>query len=146
MSRFATPLRLERIEDSSRDGRGTWRLLDPLVYESDVAAATVTVPAGFVTDLASVPRLPFAYLLTGGIGHAAAVVHDAIYTGHQVDRALADEIFHEALLVLGVSRLQAWLMWAGVRVGGGSSWTAPGPAQQVAPAVEATELAQQQGA
>jgi hypothetical protein len=35
MSRFMTKLRIERIEDQSRDGRGTWRLIDPLAYESD---------------------------------------------------------------------------------------------------------------
>jgi hypothetical protein len=133
MSRFRTPLDLRRIEDTSRDGRGTWELLAPLVYESDLAGITICAPTGFVTDLASVPRLPFAYLLTGGVGHAAAVIHDCLYTGHQVTRAVADDIFHEALLVLGVSKWQAGLMWAGVRVGGGGSWDAPGPVQTVEP-------------
>jgi hypothetical protein len=141
MSRFLTPLRIERIEDTSRDGRGTWKLLGPLVYQSDFAGITVTVPPGFVTDLASVPRLPFAYLLTGGMGHAAAVIHDALYTGHQVERVTADEVFHEALLVLGISKPQAWLMWAGVRVGGGGSWTAPGASQVVTPVAELTDYA-----
>lgn len=122
MSRFLTPLRLERIEDKSKDGRGTWLLLDPLVYESDLGGIIVEAPRGFVTDLASVPRIPFAYLLTGGIGHAAAVVHDCLYTTHATTREMADDIFYEALLVLEVPGWQAWLMWAGVRVGGGGSW------------------------
>lgn len=139
MSKFITPLRLERLEDSSRDGRGTWLLIDPLVYESDKAGIIITVPKGFVTDLASVPRLPFAYLLTGGIGHAAAVVHDALYTTHQVTREMADDVFYEALLLLGIPKPQAWLMWAGVRVGGGGSWEAPGPDQTVKPVAELTE-------
>lgn len=138
MSRFLTKLRLERIEDTSRDGRGTWELYGKLVYESDVAGVTITAPKGFVTDLASVPRLPFAYLLTGGIGHAAAVIHDCLYTTHVLTRELSDEVFYEALLVLGVSKWQAWLMWAGVRVGGAGSWEAPGPEQEVMPSAEFT--------
>lgn len=129
MSRFLTKLRIERVEDQSRDGRGTWRLIDPLAYDSDVAETIFIVPADFVTDLASVPRLPFAYLLTGGIGHAAAVVHDMLYTTQEVPRSLADAVFKEALAVLGVPGYQSWLMWAGVRVGGGGSWDAPGPEQ-----------------
>lgn len=131
MSRFMTRLRIERIEDASSDGRGTWRLLDPLAYESDVAQTIFVVPADFVTDLASVPRLPFAYLLTGGIGHGAAVVHDMIYTTHEVSRDVADAVFREALGVLGVPGWQAWLMWVGVRAGGWRSWGAEGPEQPI---------------
>jgi hypothetical protein len=128
MSKFLTPLRLERIEDQSADGRGTWRLLSPLEYESDVAGLVV-VPGDFVTDLASVPRVPFAYLLTGGVGHAAAVVHDFLYVCHAVGRKTADEVFYEALLVLGVPAWRAWLMWLGVRVGGGGPFKAAGQRQ-----------------
>lgn len=135
---FLTPLDLRRIEDKSRDQRGTWRLLAPLVYRSKVAGITITAPKGFVTDLASVPRLPFAYLLTGGIGHAAAVVHDALYTTHVTTRKTADEVFYEALLVLGIPKWQAWLMYAGVRVGGRSSWKAAGPQQTVLPHTQIT--------
>lgn len=124
-----TKLRIERIEDQSRDGRGTWRLIDPLAYESDVAQTIFVVPADFVTDLASVPRLPFAYLLVGGIGHAAAVVHDWTYTSHEVSRDVADAVFREALRVLGISAFQAWLMYLGVRLGGASSWDAAGAEQ-----------------
>lgn len=140
MSRFLTPLRLERIEDTSRDGRGTWRLLSDLVYDSDLAGVII-VPAGTITDLASVPRLPFAYLLTGGLAHAAAVVHDWLYTTRHLGRKRADAVFKEATLALGVSGWQAWLMWVGVRAGGGSSWDAPGPEQpeHVAGQIEAAQ-------
>lgn len=128
---FKTKLRLERIEDTSRDGRGTWQLLAPLVYESEVAGRLFVVPEDFVTDLASVPRVPVAYLLTGGLAHGAAVVHDWLYTTHAVDRRTADAVFREAALSLGVSAWQAWLMWVGVRAGGGSSWDVPGSDQPV---------------
>lgn len=128
---FHTPLRVERIEDTSRDGRGTWRLLARLVYVSPLAGRAFVVPEDFITDFASVPRIPIAFLLTGDMAQAAAVVHDWLYTTHEVERAVADDIFYEAAVSLGISRWQAWLMWAGVRIGGGGSWDAPGPQQPV---------------
>jgi hypothetical protein len=139
VSHFLTPLDARRIEDISHDGRGTWMLLAPLVYESDLAGIRIEAPAGFVTDLASVPRLPFTYLLTGGIGHAAAVIHDCLYSTHTTTREMADDVFYEALRVLGVSRWQAWLMWAGVRIGGRGSWKAPAMAQTLAPVIALTD-------
>lgn len=126
--KFTTALQLERLEDVSRDGRGTWRLLGRLGYSSDLIGQ-VDVPQGFVTDLASVPRLPVAYFLAGGLAHAAAVVHDWLYTTHQTDRATADAVFREACQACGVSAWRAWVMWLGVRAGGASSWAATGPQQ-----------------
>ena len=126
--KFTTALQLERLEDTSRDGRGTWRLLGRLGYSSDLIGQ-VDVPQGFVTDLASVPRLPVAYFLAGGLAHAAAVVHDWLYTTHQVERATADAVFREACQACGVSAWRAWVMWLGVRAGGASSWAAAGPQQ-----------------
>lgn len=133
MSRFLTPLRLEGLEDSSGDKRGTWRLLADLVYESDVAGITITAPADFITDLASVPRAPFAYLLAGGIGHAAAVIHDVLYSTHVTTRRTADAVFYEALRVLGVAAWRARLMWLGVRIGGRHAWSDPARDQLAAP-------------
>lgn len=122
MSRFLTTLRLERFDESSNGGRGTWLLLSPLIYESDVANDVFMVPPGTTTDLASVPRLPFAYYLVGGLGHAAAVLHDYLYANGKVPRGMADAVFREALEVLGVSYVRRWAMWLGVRVGGSGSY------------------------
>lgn len=133
--KFTSTLQLERLDDTSRDGRGTWRLLASLGYSSDLIGQ-VTVPAGFVTDLASVPRLPVAFFLAGGLAHAAAVVHDWLYTTHQTDRATADSVFREACQACGVSRWRAYLMWLGVRAGGAGSWAADGPAQSPGVAIQ----------
>lgn len=130
MSQFITPLDARKLgRDASADKRGTWKLLAPLVYESDVAARTLTVPAGFITDFASVPRIPIAHLLAANCGHEAAVIHDWLYSTHQVTRAKADAIFEEALLVGGEPGWRAWLMWAGVRIGGSGPWDAAGQKQ-----------------
>lgn len=117
MSRFLTPLVLT-LADSSDDGK--WKLVAPLLYQSDAALETFTVPAGFVTDLASVPRVPVAYLLTGGTSNEAAVVHDYLYSTGIVSRETADAVLREASAVTGVPAWRRGLMWLGVRLFGGS--------------------------
>jgi hypothetical protein len=118
MSAFLTSLDL-RDADNTDDGQ--WILCAPLVYQSDVAQQTFTVPAGFQTDLASVPRLPLVFLLAGDSARKASVVHDWLYTTHPVTRDVADAVLKEASLLTGVPKWRAWLMWAGVRIGGGGS-------------------------
>jgi hypothetical protein len=115
MSRFITPLRAEKSGEY-------WTILQPLVYESDVAQQVFAVPEGFVTDFASVPRLPLAFLLTGDSAHEAAVIHDFLYSTNKVPRSLADRVFEEAAQVSGEPGWKAWLMWAGVRLGGWMAW------------------------
>lgn len=129
MSRFITSLRVEQIEDVSSDGRGTWQLLHPLAYKSDLAKTIFVAPVGFVTDFASVPRIPVAFFLAGSTAHRAAVIHDLLYTNHEVDRSMADTVFREACGICDVPAWRSWLMWLGVRIGGGASWDAPGPDQ-----------------
>lgn len=122
MSKFKTLLRVEQIDDESNDGRGSWKLLAPLVYQSDVAETVFVVPTDFITDYASVPRIPIAFWLTGDTAHAAAVIHDFLYTTQEVTRDIADAVLQEAAIVAGVPAWRAWLLWAGVRLGGGSHW------------------------
>lgn len=121
VSKFLSHLEVELVDDKANDGRGSWRLLRDLVYQSDVALETFTVPAGFVTDFASVPRVPFAFLLCGDSCHAAAALHDFLYTApHLVSRCVADDVLHEAAHSTGVPSWRCWLVWAGVRLGGAS--------------------------
>lgn len=115
MSRFLTPLRAEK-------SGGVWTVLQPLIYDSDVAQKVFIVPEGFVTDFASVPRLPLAFLLTGDSAHEAAVVHDYLYREQTVPRQMADSVFKEAANVSGEPGWKSWLMWAGVRLGGWVAW------------------------
>ena len=73
--RFITPLEAVKIREAGDVGRARWRLLSDMIYNSKLYTVIV-VPSGFVTDMASVPRLPFAYWLMGDTAHASAVVHD----------------------------------------------------------------------
>lgn len=129
MSAFLTPLRMEKADDESDQ----WILTDSLIYQSDVAKQTFVVPKDFRTDLASVPRLPIVFWLTGATSEKAAVVHDWLYSTRTVSRKMADEVLAEASKVMGVPAWRRGLMWLGVRVGGGAYWDEK-PAKDAAPA------------
>lgn len=111
---------LEAEDYDEQDGID--KLLTPLLYFSAILGALVTVPAGFLTDYASVPRLPFAYAILGGKGKKAAVVHDWLYKSQSVERAVADSVFREALAASGYGAVVRAMFYAGVRVGGWYAW------------------------
>jgi hypothetical protein len=119
-AKFLTPLRVERAAGSDSG----WVLAAPLVYDSEVANRRITVPAGFATDFASVPRLPLAYWLFGAVADEAAVVHDYLYSTGACPRKLADDIFAEASAACGVAAWRRGPMWLGVRLFGGTHYVA----------------------
>lgn len=97
------------------DGKPVVKLLSPLKY------GPITVPEGFQTDVASVPRIPIIYMLWGDRAHREAVLHDYLYcidSDPVMTRCEADSTFKEAM----ISRGQPWRiyypMWLGVRAGG----------------------------
>jgi hypothetical protein len=108
--KFLTPLDSRQIDDTH------WRLLADLKYLSIVAAHVIVVPKGFVTDYASVPRLPLAYLLAGGRGNAAACLHDFLYQIHlpYAPKSISDDVFREALGALGENAATRWVMYRAV--------------------------------
>lgn len=119
MAKFHTRLILGAADDSDS---GQWILEDTLIYESNAAGRMFVIPKGFRTDLASVPRLPIVFWLTGATSNAAAVVHDYLYNSKQVSRAMADAVLREASAVTGVPAWRRWAMWAAVRCFGGSHY------------------------
>lgn len=113
--KFLNTLHMELINDHDKD---KFRLLAPLVYLSAVMGGEITVPEGTVTDLASVPRLPLAYLLAGDTARYPAVIHDYLYSSKKVKRSQADAVFLEAMEVVGVPWWRRYMMWMGVRTFG----------------------------
>lgn len=123
MARFLSRLAATNLDPDFAGGRGLWELVEPLVYESDCAAMTITVPVGFRTDFASVLRLPVIYLLFGDKAHAPATVHDYLYHVGIVPRKLADDVFSESMKAsTKLSTVERWLMWSAVRVFGGAHY------------------------
>jgi len=121
---FKTELDVRFLSDSEAE------LLEDLVYESKVAETVFTVPKGFHTDFASVPRAPVAYWLVGNTAHKPAVVHDWLYRTGAVPRDLADAVFCEAMQAVGIIAWRRYAMYLGVRAGG---WTAYGAKPGAAP-------------
>lgn len=140
MSAFTAHLDVEFLEDARgrpvlREGRTQWVVRSPLPYhvgaeDSDVV---VTVPAGFVTDFASIPRLFWRFEAPAGRALKASVVHDFLYDRQGVvetapcrlerfSRAECDGVFLEAMGVVGVPRWKALILWAAVRAFGWIGW------------------------
>ena len=104
----------------------TWRLLEPFeveIKEDGGCRQRIVVPAGMETDLASVPRLPGAYLLFANRARRSAILHDYLYESRR-PRAWADAVFREAMRNEDVGMFSRFFMWLGVRVGGGVIYVA----------------------
>lgn len=110
-ARFLNDLTTTQISDKES---GRFKLKEPLLYFSKILGE-ITVPEGFVTDFASVPRLPLAYLAAGDTAHRPAVVHDYLYSCADVERSTADAVFLEAMEAVGVPWWRRRIMWAAVR-------------------------------
>ncbi len=110
------------IENADNTDDGQWLLTAPLVYQSPFMNVTYTVPVGFQTDLASVPRIPIVFSLFGATSNEAAALHDCLYVVKGTTRAQADHILREASAATGVPFWRRWPMWAGVRLFGFIAW------------------------
>jgi hypothetical protein len=85
-------------------------------------------PAGFVTDLCSKPQVALAFM--GDNEQEESLPHDLAYSKRCIPRDVADHMLYEACILNGVPRWRAALIYAGVRIGGGSHWS-PEPAHEV---------------
>lgn len=120
LTMFTTPLRLEA--DKRPDH---WVLLADLIWHSDTER--IVVPAGFVTDLASIPRPLRGILNQNGNSRRPAVLHDYLYQTQSLPRAAADEIFRRALAAEDIGAVGRFVYWSGVRIGGWLAWRNKAP-------------------
>lgn len=102
-------------------------LVQPLIYQG--RDDMFTVPAGFVTDFASVPRFMTWLIPTMGAYTRAAVLHDWLCTDLERGKAISpryitlanardtDGIFRRVCRESGTPLVRRWLLWAGVRWG-----------------------------
>ena len=97
-------------------------LTAPLIYDCAVLNRTLTVPIGFPTDLASIPRPLWVILPPVNKYDAAAVVHDWLYQKGICTRHQADRVLNEAMEVLGVVDRERRAIYSGVVVGAWWTW------------------------
>lgn len=110
---FATPDLVLRSA-----GPGEWELVEPLVYHG--ATERWVIPAGFVSDFASVPGIVTWLVPKTGRHTLAAVLHDFLCT-EGIRQGLAsrdaDGLFRRAMREQGTPPVRRWLAWCGVRLG-----------------------------
>jgi hypothetical protein len=98
-----------------------WRIDRPLIY-IDGRGREWIIPAGFVTDFASVPWPFTLFIPRSGDHNSAAVLHDFLYVTMALTRRECDVIFISAMSALGVFAPKAGTMYLAVRVGGWFPW------------------------
>lgn len=138
-SRFDTGLNMSYDDEASRVLRKDhWRVLDTFkfYYGSGETLQWVVVPAGFLTDGASIPRLFWGVIAPWGSHGQAAALHDylieygVVYQNNvrvHISRRQADVIFNEALRAAQVPTWRRRLMYLAVRL-----WTMLGKRQSTA--------------
>jgi hypothetical protein len=124
---FLTALVTQCVDDLACDGRGIWMVTEPFRYYSAILNRIIEVEPGFLTDYASVPRWPGAYLLFGDTSHKAAVIHDWLFHHHEVcDEQTANLVLREASAAEGIAGWRRLGIYLGVAIGGTSSWEEDG--------------------
>jgi hypothetical protein len=110
----------------SRFREPVYFLLAPISWTPELgqeAYRAVTVPAGFVTDFASIPTVFYSLLRPDGEYAYAAVVHDYLYWTQTRSREEADHVFKMAMEDFKIDRLKLSTIYNAVRIGGGLAWT-----------------------
>lgn len=102
---------------------GEWVLNAPFLAKVDREDGTdptwLTVPRGFITDLASVPKfLPLSRSFLGGKARRAAILHDYLYVT-QAGKEFADDVFMAAMKAEKVNGLVRALFFTAVHWFGG---------------------------
>ncbi|EAB5049303.1 DUF1353 domain-containing protein [Salmonella enterica] len=118
MSRFTTPAILEML------GHYNWRVYEPFAfYLSDDNSDVISVPAGFVTDLATIPRIFWSVMPPDGKYAKAAIIHDYLYDNALRTKKEADLIFLDGMAVLGVPKWKRIVMYLAVRIFGRGNYS-----------------------
>lgn len=113
------------VREHKADAHGNiFTLLHPIYFRN------LTVPEGFESDGASVPRFLWGAVFPSGDHKAmfGALVHDYVYRTHPYGwtKTDADEAFLELLKKGGVSSYRAYKAYLGVLLFGRSAWNAGG--------------------
>lgn len=126
--KFNAPLDIQYDPAASKAlGYDAWRVTKAFRFNvgSEGADTFVNVPAGYLTDGASVPRMFWDLLPPWGVYGQAAVVHDILCetlsvtkdgVATPITRAKCDSIFKEAMIAAGTPAWKYNVMYIAVRV------------------------------
>ena len=115
---LTTPLYLSRFVEP------IYFLIEPIGWKPDSGKTlkAVTVPKGFVTDLASIPRIFFSLLRPDGEYTYPAIIHDYLYWMQQGTRKDADQIFKLGMEALEIQPSIVSTIYQAVSRFGQSAW------------------------
>jgi hypothetical protein len=88
----------------------------------------ITVPAGFVMDLASIPAGPNVIFSNYGQYATAGIIHDFLYwtnpdcKGEGDGRRIADKLYRDVMEIYNVSRSVRWAQYFGLWLWGQHAW------------------------
>ena len=114
MSEFTTPLILKMLPDRQ------FSVHEKFEYhvEQLQSGIVIRVEKGFITDLASIPRIFWFIFPPHGYYGKAAVIHDYCYVKAIASKYWADKTFLEAMTVLKIPRWKRKCMYWAVRLFG----------------------------
>ena len=103
------------------DGK-EWILMKSQEYLIGNSQWRINVPAGFVTDFASVPRLFWSTISPVDKHGRGAIIHDFLYWEQRCTREQADRILVLAMKESQVNAGIRWQVYSAVRIGGANAW------------------------
>jgi len=110
LSRFADPI---------------YFLTEPITWKPNPgqeSVPVVTVPVGFVTDFASIPRIFWSVLPPDGKYTWAAIIHDYLYWTQVGSKATADSTLLYGMEDFGISTFVKTAIYEGVHLFGENAW------------------------
>ena len=117
--KLTTPL-IVRLEPNG----AKWKIAEPFSAYTDIPEKRewIHVPVDFETDFASIPKVFIPFLQWKDKFNKASVVHDYLYYTKQYPRHIADKIFLELQLALGIEKWKAYTFYIVVRLFGWTHW------------------------
>ena len=108
------------LKVSTEDGRN-FILLEPFTYTS-LHGDSIIVPVGSESDGASTPPEIWPSIPPFGKYWKAAYLHDYLYRYTKYPKEYCDSILREAMICLGVNKIEVDVIYEGVNLGGQSSF------------------------
>ena len=115
---WTTKAHIEYVDQSG----GDFMLLKKLVFIDSEGKEWIT-PAGFVSDLSSIPRW-LRWAVPKTILGKAPFLHDLNYrqNPYKITRKKADQLYYQGAIDEGMKKWRAGVLYRGLRLGGWFSW------------------------
>lgn len=91
-------------------------------------AQQIVVPAGFHSDLSSIPHWARSIIPVIGRQNMPSVIHDWLYVNRRqleeigYTREMVDDFFLECMIAAKVNKVRRNIMYRAVRIGGNKAW------------------------